>query len=170
MIIRSEKKKDYKEIKNVVKVAFDRTELSDGDEHNLVDRLRKSGAYIPELSLVALENEKILGHIMFTKIQIGEETGLALAPLSVLPEYEKKGIGKALIKKGHEIAKEMGYSIIIVLGHSGYYTKFGYEKASDYKIYPPFKVPDEAFMVHFLKEYISKNKCIVEYASEFFQE
>ena len=116
MNIRKEKPKDYKAIYAVVRDAFGSAEHADGNEQDLVNALRKGKAYIPELSLVAEENEKIIGHIMFTKARVGENVVLALAPLSVLPEYQRKGIGTALIKEGHRIAQELGYGYSVVLG------------------------------------------------------
>ncbi len=109
--IRQEQPSDYKIIHKVVKKAFESTEHSDGNEQELVIMLRKSEAYIPELSLVAEIDGSIVGHIMFTRAKVGDESVLALAPLSVLPEYQNKGIGKALISAGHHIAKNHRQSI-----------------------------------------------------------
>ena len=114
MNIRKEKPKDYKAIYAVVRDAFGSAEHADGNEQDLVNALRKGKAYIPELSLVAEENEKSIGHIMFTKARVGENVVLALAPLSVLPEYQRKGIGTALIKEGHRIAQELGYGLSLI--------------------------------------------------------
>ena len=101
MIIRKEELKDKEEIYNLVKEAFKNAEHSDGQEHNLVNKLRNSESFIPELALVAEDNEKIAAHIMYTKVHIvnGEEKdeSLALAPLSVLPEYQNKGVGSHLV-------------------------------------------------------------------------
>ncbi len=84
-----------------MKTAFETAEKSDGNEAELVEVLRKSNSYITELSLVAVENGRIVGHILFTKAYVGEHVVLALAPLSVLPKYQRKGIGFALIREGH---------------------------------------------------------------------
>ena len=86
MMIRQEEKRDCHDIYAVVKAAFESADHSDGNEQDLVNALRQSGAYIPELSLVAEIDGRIAGHIMFTKVRIGESVQLALAPLSVLPE------------------------------------------------------------------------------------
>lgn len=96
------------------------------NEQDLVNALRQSVAYIPELSLVTEIDGRIAGHIMFTKVQIGESVQLALAPLSVLPEYQRQGIGSALIREGHKRAGELGYGYSIVLGSEAYYPKAGY--------------------------------------------
>lgn len=93
MLIRKERSKDREIVYQVVKRAFESAEHADGNEQDLVDALRKSDAFIPELSLVAEMDQKIAGHIMFTKAQVGDETVLALAPLSVLPGYQKRDIG-----------------------------------------------------------------------------
>ncbi|MCT4632471.1 MAG: N-acetyltransferase [Firmicutes bacterium] len=170
IIIRQEGKKDYKSVYQVVKEAFEKEEYSDKDEHNLVERLRKSQAFIEELSLVAEIEGKIVGHIMFTKIKIGSHTALALAPVSVSPDHQGLGIGSKLIIRGHEIAKELGYKAVVLLGHENYYPRFGYKKASDYKIKAPFEVPDENFMVVELIEGGLKDiEGTVEYAKEFFE-
>ncbi len=114
--------------------------------YNLVNALRDSKSFIPQLSLVAICQKKIVGHILFTKATIGEKTVLALAPLSVLPLYQCQGIGQALIAKGHSIAQDLGYEYSIVLGHPQYYPKAGYRPASLYGIKAPFEIPDENFM------------------------
>ena len=165
--IRKEQKSDYEEVYNVVKTAFEKAKESDGNEQDLVVALRKSSNFIPELSLVAKKDNKIVGYILFTKIQIGKFEELALAPLAVLPEYQRQGVGSKLIEEGHKIAKEMGYHYVVVLGSDKYYPKFGYEKASKYGIKPPFDVPDENFMVIKLNDLSEEIKGTVKYAKEF---
>ena len=144
--IRKENKKDYEEIYNVVKTAFETAEHSDGNEQDLVVSLRTSKNFIPELSLVAIQDKKIVGYILFTKIKIGKYEELALALLAVLPNYQKQGIGKKLIEKGHRIAKGLGFHYSVVLGSEKYYSKSGYVPASRYGIKAPFEVLDENFM------------------------
>jgi putative acetyltransferase len=118
----------------------------------LVDALRHSKtAFLPELSIVAVKDNKVVGHILFTKINIKDDKGnltesLALAPMSVRPEHQKRGIGGQLIRKGLEVAKILGFKSIIVLGHEHYYPKFGFEPAEKWKIKAPFKVPSNVFM------------------------
>ena len=165
--IRQEKPKDYEEVYNVVKTAFASAEHSDGNEQDLVANLRKSNNFVPELSLVAIQDNKIVGYIMFTKIKIGKYEELALAPLGILPEYQKQGIGKKLIEKGHRIAKELGYHYSIVLGSEKYYPKLGYVPASQYGLKAPVEVPNENFMAIKLNDTSLKITGIVEYAKEF---
>lgn len=146
MVIRQEKADDYEAVYHVVKEAFQNAEHTDGNEHNLVAALRKSKAFIPELSLVAVEDQRIVGHILFTKALVKEVEVLALAPLAVLPEYQNRGIGLSLIAEGHRAARRLGYGYSVVLGHPQYYPKAGYLPASRYGIRAPFPVADENFM------------------------
>lgn len=172
--IRVEQELDYKIVEDVIENAFLNAEFTDNQEHNLVNRLRKSSEFIPELSLVAEIDNKIVGHILFTKINIESNKesfeSLALAPLSVLLDYQNKGVGKALMNYGLEVAKNLGYESVVVLGHENYYPKFGFKKASEFDIKPPFEVPDEAFMALELNENGLKNVSgVVKYSNAFFE-
>ena len=165
--IRQEKIKEYEEVYHVIKTAFETAEHSDGNEHDLVLALRKSNNFIPKLSLVAIEDNKIVGYILFTKIKIGQFEELALAPLGVLPEYQHQGVGSKLIEEGHKIEKNLGYHYSVVLGSEKYYPKFGYIPAIQYGIKAPFDVPNENFMAIKLNEANTEIKGIVQYAKEF---
>ena len=92
IIIREENNKDFNEVYEVIRLAFMNAEHTDHNEHNLVNKLRGSEAFVKGLSLVAEDNGKIVGHILLTKIKIGNNEALALAPLAVLPNYQKSGI------------------------------------------------------------------------------
>lgn len=171
--IREEKEKDYEEVFKLTEEAFRDMEHSDHQEHFLVEKLRKSDAFVPELSLVAEdENGAIAGHILFTKLKIenGSETyeSLALAPVSVKPEYQHKGIGGKLILRGHQIAQELGYESVILIGHENYYPKFGYEKTSNFGISFPFEIPEENGMaIELVKDGLKNKKGMVKYPKEF---
>ena len=167
MLIRKEEPRDYEKVYAVVKRSFACAEHTDGNEHDLVNSLRKSDAFIPELSLVAETDGKIVGHIMFTKAKVNEETVLALAPLSVLPEYQRKGVGTALINEGHRIASELGYAYSIVLGSETYYPRTGYLPAQEFGVTAPFDVPSENFMAYKLKDDASALCGTLKYAKEF---
>lgn len=165
---------NYKEVEAVIESAFKNAEHTDHKEQFLVERLRKSDEFVPELSLIATDNDKIIGHIMFTKVIIKDinstSESLALAPLAVIPEYQSKGIGGRIIKEGLEIAKNLGYKSVIVLGHDKYYPKFGFERASIYDIKAPFEVPDTSFMALELEENSLKSVSgVVEYSKAFFE-
>ncbi len=167
MNIRQEQSADYDAVYQVVKEAFANAEHTDGDEQDLVVRLRKSKFFIPELSLVSVEDEKIVGHILFTRAVVNGIEVLALAPLSVLPKYQNRGIGKSLIKQGHIIAQKMGYKYSVVLGNEKYYPKSGYVPASQYGIKAPFEVEDENFMAICLNGAIGKLNGVIEYDEAF---
>lgn len=168
LILREEIRADYKDVYEVVKKAFLNAEFTDHNEQNLVNNLRESDAFVKELSLVAEDCGKIVGHIMFTKIKIGNDESLALAPLSVIPEYQNQGIGRELILKGHEVAKSLGFKNVIVLGHPDYYKKFGYKNAIDFNIKAPFDVPEDCFMAIELIEDGLKEVCgVVKYSKPF---
>ncbi len=167
MYIRKETTADYSAVYLVVKRAFERAEHTDGNEQDLVNALRKSEAFIPELSLVAEVDGKIVGHIMFTKATIGRSAVLALAPLSVLPEYQRKGIGKALIQEGHKVATKLGYTHSIVLGSEQYYPKMGYVPAEYFGIKAPFDVQSKNFMAYNLNETGADMHGTITYAKEF---
>lgn len=167
MQIRKAETGDYESICLLVKEAFDSSEHSDGNEHELVDALRESAAFIPELSLVAELDGRIVGHILFTKAAIGDSTELALAPLSVLPGYQRQGIGTALIREGHRIALALGYGYSVVLGSERYYPRVGYVPAENFGIRPPFDVPRENFMACKLNENARSVSGTIQYAKEF---
>ncbi len=166
MNIRQEESQDYEVVQSLVKSAFETAEHTDNNEHNLVKKLRSSECFIKELALIYEEKSEILGHIVFTKAKIGEIEALALAPLSVLPKAQRKGIGIALIKEGHKIAKSLGYDIIVVLGSEKYYPRVGYKPASLFGIRALFEVPDENFMAISLSDSTEQINGEVEYAKE----
>ncbi|WP_439128249.1 GNAT family N-acetyltransferase [Polaribacter sp.] len=172
MIIRQETKIDHKVVFNLIKSAFKNAEFADHTEQFLVEKLRKSDAFIPELSLVAEIDKKIVGHILLTKLKVRNDVkefdSLALAPVSVLPEFQKKGIGAKLIVQSHEKAKKLGYKSVIVLGHEKYYPKFGYKQAHKFGIKLPFEVPKENCMaIELVKNGLKGVTGMVEYPKEF---
>ncbi|WP_078548597.1 GNAT family N-acetyltransferase [Litchfieldia alkalitelluris] len=144
--IRSENEKDYAGIREVNIVAFNKE-----NEAKLIEAIRGSNLFIPELSLVAVsEKQEILGHILFSEIILATEGGeiptIGLAPMAVKPEYQNMGIGSALVKRGLDLCKTLGYSHVFVLGHPNFYPKFGFAASSLYGIESPFPVPEEVFM------------------------
>ncbi len=167
MIIRQETQQDYPAVYQLVQEAFEGAEHSDGTEQDLVVALRKSEAFIPELSLVAEADGKLVGHILFSKNKIGAHDALTLAPLAVLPAYQGSGVGTALMDEGHRIARALGFSCSIVLGSERYYPRVGYVPAERFGIQAPFPVPSENFMALPLSPEGEQLCGIVTYAKEF---
>src|SRR5687767_1467058 len=123
MLIRSESPSDIPAIHEVVRAAF-----GQDDEAVLVDALR-DGGYL-RVSLVAELDDKIVGHVLFSELPIVTESGvvpaLSIAPLAVVPELQKRGIGSELMRRGLDACREAGHRIVVVLGHPEYYPRFGF--------------------------------------------
>lgn len=174
-LIRKEEEKDRLNVFHVVQEAFKKIPYSNHKEQFLVERLRQSAAFIPELSLVAEINDEIVGYILLTRIKIvtllsEEIPSLAMAPVAVLPHYQGKGIGGQLIQQAHQKAKELGFGSIILVGHETYYPRFGYELTSKYGIQLPFDVPAQNCMIIKLTEKaLHMIKGTVEYPPEFYE-
>ena len=171
--IRTETSSDYSQVEEVINAAFSGVEFSDQTEAALVSRLRNSKSFLPELSLVALIKNRIVGHILLSIVQLVNDDStfdlLALAPVSVHPDFQFKGVGAALIKESHSRALQNGYNAIALIGHSGYYPKFGYVQASRFDIHFPFEAPPENCMMVELEEGALYGKSgVIEYPKEFY--
>ncbi|MBC7884482.1 MAG: N-acetyltransferase [Saprospiraceae bacterium] len=166
--IRQENRDDINEIYKIHTLAFGQE-----NEGKLVDLLRDSDTFVPELSLVATIDNKIVGHILFTKIKIADDNqnefdSLALAPIAIKPDIQKKGIGGQLIRAGLNKARELNFESVIVLGHEHYYPKFGFVPTTKWNIKSPFDVATNLFMGLELMEGGLKNVSgIVKYPKEF---
>lgn len=146
MNIRAEQIEDFPKIYAFVKEAFQTAEVSNGKEQDFVLSLRASENYIPELALVALEQEEIIGHIMLTKTFIQNKKEkypvLILAPLSVKQAYRNQGIGKQLIVTAEQQAIKAGYSYIALVGDPAYYSRFGYVETAKEQIFSNLDIPN----------------------------
>ena len=138
IILRLEEEKDYRIVENLTREAFWNNHVPGCDEHLLIHNLRKSKDFVKELDFVAVLNEAIIGNIVYVKSKILkndiEHTVLTFGPLSVLPEYQNKGIGSKLINHTIKLAKEMGYKAIIIYGDPEYYKRFGFKISKEYNI------------------------------------
>lgn len=156
MTIRNEKKEDRGEVDALIQEAFKEMKYSDHSEHLWVQRLRDSEVYVDDLSLVAEIENQIIGHILLTKIYVeNDETsseGLSLAPVSVLPAFQGRGVGSELIRSGLNLGRDLGFSFCVLLGHQEYYPRFGFQEASKHGISFPFDAPSENCMVMSLLE------------------
>ncbi|RIX53702.1 GNAT family N-acetyltransferase [Paenibacillus nanensis] len=151
--IRPEKAGDREAIRNVNFAAFGNR----NDEADLIDRIRESESFVPELSLVAVLQQEIVGHVMLSKAAVyngkTKHTVIALAPLAVQPEYQKQGIGKRLVQEGLKLGKELGFPLGFLIGHPDYYPKLGFKPARSFGYeLKQYNVPDEVFMVSELQD------------------
>jgi putative acetyltransferase len=165
--IRRETAGDHQNITLVNNLAFGQK-----NEGQLILKLRKTKKFIPELSLAAEIHNSIVGHILFYPIEIKREEqvfpSLALAPMAVLPDFQKQGVGSQLVKEGLKRARKLGFKSVIVLGHAAYYPRFGFEPASRWGIRSPFEVPDDVFMaLELVKDGLKDIQGTVEYPPEF---
>ena len=140
MEIREETGADIEAIRRVNRCAF-----AQDQEGNIVDALRSNGAAL--LSLVAILDGELVGHIMYSPAVVGETTGAALGPMAVLPEFQRQGIGSRLVEAGNQRLKERGCPFIIVVGHAEYYPRFGFTPASKHNIRCEWELPDDVFMI-----------------------
>lgn len=144
--VRAEAAEDISAIRKLNKKAF-----KGNDESKLIDAIRESDGFIPGLSLAAEKDGKIVGHILFSPVKIkgpsGAAPALALAPMAVLPAFQNQGIGTELVKRGLDECRKLGHKIVVVVGHAGYYPRFGFVKAGEKGLQLPFEAPDEIFMV-----------------------
>ena len=166
--IRRETPSDYNAVYNLVQSAFAGADHADGTEQDLVVRLRKSVAFVPALSLVAEADGALVGHILFTGLGLGGIPAVGLAPLAVAPGCQGRGIGRLLMEEGHGVARGLGYTASVVLGHPGYYPRAGYRDAAEFGIQCPFEgVPQGSFMALDLQGGGFWAGCAPEYPREF---
>lgn len=165
--VRSELPDDYDSIRSLNDLAF-----GGPNEGMLIDGLRRREDFIPDLSLVAVDDGRIVGHILFSPISIRTASGavpaLGLAPMAVAPDVQRRGIGGMLVRHGLQECVRLGHRIVVVLGHKDYYPRFGFVPASPLGIHAPFDVADPYFMVRELQPgAIAVSGGTVEYPPEF---
>jgi putative acetyltransferase len=165
MYIRTEKPEDLEAVRQVNIAAFGRE-----NEANLVDRLRGIAS---TFSFVAVQSDRIVGHILFSPVVVEGKCSrnlsiVGLAPLAVLPNYQRQGIGTLLIRQGLKECARSGFNAVVVLGHPDFYSRFGFIPASRKSLKCEYDVPDEAFMVLELESGALEDcSGTVKYRSEF---
>lgn len=151
----------------LVREAFAGAEHRDGTEQDLVDALRRGRSFLPELSLVAEVGGEMAGYVLFTRASVGDHAALVLAPLAVLPRFQRRGVGSALVRKGHEAALRAGFDCVLVLGSPEFYPRFGYVPAHGLGIRTPAGMPEDCFMALRLGETVPPVAGDVRFAEEF---
>jgi putative acetyltransferase len=148
-IVRRERPDDRVAIRAVNELAF-----GSAVEADLVDVLRARGQ--ATLSLVAIEADRVVGHVLFSPVSIesggARVAALGLGPMAVLPERQRQDIGSLLVRTGLEASRDAGHECVVVLGHPGYYPRFGFTPASRHGVTWEHPAPDEAFMILELRE------------------
>jgi putative acetyltransferase len=137
--VRNETAADFRIVEEITREAFWNHHVPGCDEHFLVHRMRNHPDFIPELDFVALADGRIVGNIMYAKSYLLNELGerrdaLTFGPVSVLPEYQRKGVGSALIRESVAKAREMGYDMVLIYGFPHNYCSHGFKASRDYNI------------------------------------
>jgi putative acetyltransferase len=140
MDIRDERPADVRSIRQVNWRAFGRDQEAD-----IVDAVRSNGATL--LSMIAVDEDDVVGHVMYSPVAIGEITGAGLGPMAVVPERQRQGIGSDLVTTSLERLRSAACPFVVVLGHPAFYPRFGFRPASAYGISCEWSVPDEVFMI-----------------------
>ena len=152
-----EEESDFKEVEYLTREAFWDLYRPGCNEHLLVHKIRKVPAFVKELSYVACDNKKVVGNIIYSKARVVNEDSveyevLCMGPLSVLPAYQKRGIGSQLLQKSLDKARELGYKAVIIYGNPAFYARFGFENAQKLMIQTSSGKNFDAFMALELKE------------------
>lgn len=149
--IRAERKEDHKEVATLIREAFWDKFKPGCAEHLVAHNLRNVDAFIDELNFVALDGDKIVGQIMYSKAKIVADDGkifdcIFVGPLGILPEYQGKGVGSILMRHTIEKAKSLGYNAILNYGHPGFYYRFGFANCEKFNIQTPWGANFDDFM------------------------
>lgn len=150
--IRNEKTNDYRRVEELTRDAFWNLHEPGCSEHLLVHKMRDHEDFIPELDYVLTVNEKIIGNIMYTKSVLKnsqniEKKILTFGPVSIDPDYQRKGYGKKLLNYSFMKAKEMGYSYIVIFGNPGNYVTMGFKSCKRFNIYVGDEIYPTAMLV-----------------------
>jgi len=167
LIIRSETPGDEAAIRDINEEAFGQKE-----EAELIEKLRNRG--VLALSLVAVQDNEVVGHIAFSPVKVESESSsfeaISLAPMAVLPIHQRRGIGSQLVRAGLEECRRLGHKIVVVLGHPEYYPRFGFVTGKVKGIDCEFEVPNEAWMVLELQEgALAGRSGTVKFQPEFYE-
>jgi putative acetyltransferase len=143
MRIRPETEADYTAVRAVNEAAFETSAEAD-----LVEALRSKGVNL--ISLVADVDGAVAGHVLFSPVSLNERSHLSLmglGPMAVAPQYQRRGIGSALVSEGLKRCRQAGCHAVVVVGHAKYYPRFGFVPAARFALQCEFDVPDDVFMV-----------------------
>ena len=139
IILRRERPADYRAVEVLTREAFWNVNRPGCDEHYLAHILRESDAFLPALDYVAVVDGTIVGNIMYATSSVVLDAGgtlpvITFGPVSVLPEFQRQGVGKRMIRHTRMLARRMGYSAILIYGDPAYYGRLGFEPAEQFRI------------------------------------
>ena len=164
MLVRNEEEKDISAVHALNTLVFETPA-----EANLVDALRKEAR--PVISLVAEDDKAVIGHILFSPVSLAAHPELkimGLAPMAVIPRYQKKGVGSALVRVGLERCKELHFGAVVVLGHPEYYPRFGFSPSRYFGIKCEYQASENAFMAVELQQgYLEGKSGAIKYHTAF---
>jgi predicted N-acetyltransferase YhbS len=157
IIIKQTEKGFFFQTENLTREAFWNIYKPGCDEHLVLHNIRKSENYIKELDLVAFFNQQLIGHIIFSKAKVIDSMNLeheilCVGPISVLPEFQNKGIGSELIEYSISMARRLGFIGMILFGNPDYYHRFGFKNAKEFEITTKDLQNFEPFMALQLQE------------------
>lgn len=174
IIIRNEMPDDYREVENLTREAFFNLNFPGCNEHFLLHIIRKHEDFIPELDFVAVSDDKIIGNVIYTKSKLIDDKGnekniLTFGPISVLPTYQRKGIGKALLNTSFKKATEMGYDSIVIFGNPSNYVARGFKSCKRFNISLENNVFPSAMLVKELKPNVFDGQHLIFHESSAFE-
>lgn len=172
--IRNEKETDYRRVEEITRKAFWNLYAPGCDEHYLVHIMRTHKDFIPELDFVIEVDGQVIGNIMYTKAKLIDESGeekeiLSFGPVSILPEYQRRGYGKKLIEYSFEKAAVLGYDVIVIFGNPGNYVSLGFKSCKKYNVCLENGTYPAAMMVKELKPDVLDGRKWVYYQSPVFE-
>lgn len=162
--VRTEVSEDSPVVRDVHMAAFG------GDaEARLVDLLRSRRK--AAVALVAVIDGRIVGHIVFSPVTVAQAPddcrAVGLGPMAVLPEFQNKGIGSKLVMEGLEVCRRAGYAVVVVLGHTKYYPRFGFSRAKDHGLESEYNAPNAFMVMELTNGMLQKIAGLVRYVAEF---
>lgn len=157
LLIRNELEKDYRTVETITRNAFWNLYVSGCDEHYVAHMIRKHEDFIPELDFVAEWDGQIVGNVMYTRSKLVDENGeekpiLTFGPISVLPEFQRRGISRKLLEHSFVRAAELGFDVIVIFGNPGNYVARGFKSCKKYNVCLEQDVFPAAMLVKELQE------------------